>query len=34
MSLFWDMHREQGGMGIECLETGQVYGLDFNAFMD
>eukprot|EP00392_Amoebophrya_sp_AT5.2_P008593 g8621.t1 len=32
MSMFWDMSREPGG--IECLESGQVWGLDFGAFMD
>ncbi len=32
MVLFWDMSREANG--IECLETGQVWGLDFNGFMD
>ncbi|CAD7933984.1 unnamed protein product [Amoebophrya sp. A25] len=32
MSMFWDMSREPGG--LECLEGGQVWGLDFNAFMD
>lgn len=32
MSMFWDMSREPGA--LQCLEAGQVWGLDFNAFMD
>ena len=32
MSMFWDMSREPNA--LQCLEAGQVWGLDFNSFMD
>lgn len=34
MSMFWDMSRYSSPHTMECLETGSVWNLDFNAFMD